>query len=182
MTTVNNDAYGEFLNPREVRLTRLLPAPIERVWTYLTDSEKRATWLASGPMDLRPGGKVELHFDHAKISGEAPPDDHRGSCGDSERHIIAVQPPNLLSFTWGASEVTFQLSTEANSTRLVLTHRRLESAEQAAGVSAGWHVHLAVLIARLSGQQPPAFWSTHSRLETYYAAQIEAMQEPLASA
>jgi len=177
MTTVNNDAYGEFINPRELRLTRLLPAPIERVWTYLTDSDKRATWLAPGSMDLRPGGKVELHFDHAALTGEETPADHPGNCGAVERHILQCDPPRLLSFTWGDSEVTFALTPEAQSTRLVLTHRRLESADQAAGVSAGWHVHIAYLIARLTGQQPPKLWPTHARLEKHYAAELAAMEE-----
>src|SRR5205814_4406784 len=40
-----------------VRLERMLPGPIERVWAYLTDSEKRKTWFASGIFDLRVGGK-----------------------------------------------------------------------------------------------------------------------------
>ena len=45
-----------------VRLERLLPGPIERVWAYLTESDKRATWFASGPFELRVGGKADLHF------------------------------------------------------------------------------------------------------------------------
>ena len=40
------------------RLERLLPGPIERVWAYVTESDKRATWLAGGEMELRVGGKV----------------------------------------------------------------------------------------------------------------------------
>ena len=36
-----DDEYGVALEDRTVRLERLLPGPIERVWTYLTDPEKR---------------------------------------------------------------------------------------------------------------------------------------------
>ena len=32
-----------------VRLERLLPGPIERVWAYLTEPDKRATWFAGSP-------------------------------------------------------------------------------------------------------------------------------------
>jgi len=38
-----------------VRLERLLPGPIERVWAYLTEADKRATWFAGGMFDLRVG-------------------------------------------------------------------------------------------------------------------------------
>ena len=34
--------YGELLDENTVRFERLLPGPIERVWSYLTEGEKRA--------------------------------------------------------------------------------------------------------------------------------------------
>ena len=43
-----NDEPGKFTGPAEVRLVRILPGPIERVWEYLTDSEKRARWFGGG--------------------------------------------------------------------------------------------------------------------------------------
>ena len=43
--------YPEVLSPTEIRFERLLPGPIENVWSYLTDSQKRGEWLASGPME-----------------------------------------------------------------------------------------------------------------------------------
>ena len=46
------DKYGVVIAPNTIRFERLLPGPIERVWAYLTESEKRAKWLASGAMDL----------------------------------------------------------------------------------------------------------------------------------
>ena len=49
--------YPEVLSPSEIRFQRLLPGPIETVWSYLTDARKRGEWLASGPMDLRVGGQ-----------------------------------------------------------------------------------------------------------------------------
>ena len=49
-------AYGTLSDDATLTLERLLPGSIDRVWAYLTDSDKRARWLASGPMELRPGG------------------------------------------------------------------------------------------------------------------------------
>ena len=60
--------YGTTPEPGTVRFERLLPGPIERLWAYLTDPEKRATWLAGGPMELRPGGRVELRFRNPDLS------------------------------------------------------------------------------------------------------------------
>ena len=56
------DDYGVVTEPGTVRIQRALPGPIERVWDYLTDSEKRGTWLAKGAMEPNVGGRVELHF------------------------------------------------------------------------------------------------------------------------
>ncbi len=64
--------------PGTVRLERVLHGPIERVWAYLTEPEKRAKWLAGGPMDLRVGGKVELMFAHHNQSAEPTPAPHKG--------------------------------------------------------------------------------------------------------
>jgi uncharacterized protein YndB with AHSA1/START domain len=62
--------YGVVTEARTVRLERVLPGPIERVWDYLTDSKKRGKRFASGPMDLRVGGEVEFRFHHADLSAE----------------------------------------------------------------------------------------------------------------
>jgi DNA-binding transcriptional ArsR family regulator len=49
--------YGVVTEPGTVRLERVLPGPIERVWAYLTESVQRRKWLAVGPMELRVGGR-----------------------------------------------------------------------------------------------------------------------------
>ena len=67
--------YGIVTEAGAVRFERLLPGPIERVWAYLTDPDKRGTWLAAGPMELRVGGQVELNFHHADLSAEKTPPD-----------------------------------------------------------------------------------------------------------
>ena len=60
--------YGVATEPGTVRLERVLPGPIERVWKYLTDSDLRAKWLASGDMDLQVGGRTELRFRNSELS------------------------------------------------------------------------------------------------------------------
>ena len=46
---VGNDRLGVVTAPRTVRIERILPGPVERVWAYLTESDKRKKWLAARP-------------------------------------------------------------------------------------------------------------------------------------
>lgn len=48
--------YGVVLDPTTLRFTRRLPASVQEVWAWLTDSDKRGRWLASGDMELTEGG------------------------------------------------------------------------------------------------------------------------------
>ncbi len=66
--------YGSIVAPGTVRFERVLPGPIERVWAHLTESEARGRWFASGPMELRVGGKVELFFQHTRLTDEPTPE------------------------------------------------------------------------------------------------------------
>ena len=65
--------HGTVLDPATIRFQRLLPADIETVWAYLTESDKRGQWLASGDMELRVGGGVTLRFLHNQLSSVDEP-------------------------------------------------------------------------------------------------------------
>jgi uncharacterized protein YndB with AHSA1/START domain len=171
--------YGVVTEPGTVRIQRVLPGPIERVWAYLTESEKRGTWLASGDMEPRVGGQVELHFRNSDLSshGEPPPEKYREhACGgSSDGRVTAWEPPRRLAYTWsGGSEVTFELTPRETDVVLVLTHRRLEHRDKVLSVAAGWHAHLDILSDRLAEREPRPFWPTHARLEEEYADRIPA--------
>jgi uncharacterized protein YndB with AHSA1/START domain len=172
-------ALGEFgvvSEARTLRIRRVLPGPIERVWAYLTESDKRGRWLAAGPMELRVGGRVELTFRNSELSAHAepPPDkykDHEGT--GFEGRITRCDPPRVLSYTWGKhSEVTFELSPQGEDVLLVLTHRRLPDRTAMVMVGSGWHAHLAILLDHLNDREPRPFWSTHGRLEAEYARRL----------
>jgi uncharacterized protein YndB with AHSA1/START domain len=157
-----------------VRLERMLPGPIERVWAYLTDAEKRKTWLASGVFDLRVGGKADLHFDHSNVTSEKYPEDKRPH--DCQGRITRIEPPRLLSFTFGAagpeSEVTFELEPRGKGVLLVITHVRIVDRKTMIGVASGWDAHVGILEDRLNGEPPRPFWSTHARLKKEYEARL----------
>ncbi len=175
------DDYGVLTAPDTLRIERELPGPIERVWEYLTDGEKRGTWLASGPMTLEIGGRVEHVFRNSELTrdDDAPPAKYAKYAGEARLvgRIVACEPPRLLSYTWGegegASEVRFELSPHGGKVRLVLTHRRLAARDERLSVAGGWHAHLDILAARLAGTEAPGFWRAHTRLESEYARRLE---------
>jgi uncharacterized protein YndB with AHSA1/START domain len=172
----SNDSYGQFNGPGEVRLVRTLPGPIERIWEYLTDPEKRARWFAGGPMDQRVGGKMRLDFHHKNLApDETPPEDHKchHEPGESMNGTVTrCEPPRLLAYTFGStgeSEVTFELTPQGREVLLVLTHSsRGGDVEFMDGFGAGWHTHLAHLEALLEGKPHPPFWPLHAKLSAEY--------------
>jgi len=174
--------YGVVTEPGTVRIERLLPGPIERVWAFLTESEKRKKWLAAGAMDLRVGGKVELIFQHANLSSEKTyPEKYKSmeSGIRMEGEITRCDPPHVLAFTWfdgpgGKSDVTFELTPRGKDVLLAVTHRKLSDRSAMLNVSAGWHVHLGILEDNLRGAEPRPFWTTHARLEAEYQRRIPA--------
>jgi uncharacterized protein YndB with AHSA1/START domain len=170
--------YGIDTEAGAVRFERLLPGPIERVWAYLTDPAKRATWLAAGPMELRVGGRVELNFHHADLSAEkTPPERYKNLEGGHTLlgQVTRCEPPRLLSYTWAEwGEVTFELTPRGKDVLLVLTHERPGEREAMVSVSGGWHAHLGILADNLDGREPRPFWSTHAKAATEYEKRIAA--------
>ncbi|HEX2254026.1 MAG TPA: SRPBCC family protein [Thermoanaerobaculia bacterium] len=179
MTTRNED-LGTSPAPGTLRIERLLPGPVERVWAYLTEGAKRGRWLASGELEPRAGGRLELRFHHADLSHEkTPPERFRSMEGGvtSQETVTHWEPPRRLRYTWGnqgaaASEVEFELEPRGDEVLLVLTHRRLRSREDMQGTAAGWHTHLGVLADVLAGREPRGFWSSHAGVEPEYAERL----------
>ncbi|HEV2546676.1 MAG TPA: SRPBCC family protein [Stellaceae bacterium] len=169
------DEHGTAIEPGAFRIERLLPGPIERIWTYLTDPKKRKKWFGAGPMELRAQGRVELRFRFSELTSERTPPGKDDSCEIPGR-ITQCDPPRLLSFTWGegadASEVTFELTPRGKKVLLVITHRRLGDLDAMANVASGWHAHLGLLDDHLAGREPRPFWTTKLRLEQEYRDQL----------
>lgn len=178
-----SDNHAVLVEPGTLRFERMLPGPVERVWACLTESDKRAKWLASGEMEQREGGTVEFKFYHSSLSRHtAPaPEQFKGAEeGQMTQHTVTrYEPPRVLSLTWGSgkdgpSEVTFELTPEGDQVRLVLTHRRLRDRKAMLAVGPGWHSHLAVLVDRLEGREPEAFWAIFSKARDEYEKRLPA--------
>lgn len=172
-------SLGTQTEPATLRVERILPAPVERVWAYLVDPEKRRNWLAGGSMAQAPGGVFELRFQHTELSGEEAPEHYAAyrKTHIQKSRVVHIEPPKLLTISWGsesdtASEVTFELSPKGEGTQLVLTHRRLPDRKETVSVASGWHAHLDVLDDVLHGRKPQGFWTNLSELEAAYEAHV----------
>ena len=173
--------YGVLTAPDTLRIERLLPGPIERVWQYLTESDKRATWLAEGSVEPRVGGKVDHTFRNSQLTpnDDTPPPKYSHCSGDIPMlgTVTAWEPLSLLSYIWNAgspeeSEVSFELAPHDGKVKLTVTHRRLTNANERLSVAGGWHTHLNILRDRLEGKTPQGFWKTHTRLEAEYTQRL----------
>lgn len=171
--------YGIRTAPDTVRVERLLPGPIERVWGYLTDPELRAQWFAGGAMELRVGGRIALQFHNSALTENDDPPPAKYAEYDDARMggtITACEPPRALAYTFGDGEapshVRFDLTPQGGQVLLVVTHTRLATREGMLSVAAGWHAHLNILRARMTGHAPDGLWRTHTRLEAEYAQRL----------
>ena len=171
-----NEQHGKFSGPTEVRIVRTLPGPIERVWEYLTQPDKRARWFCGGITEQRAGGRIEFNMVHKNIAPNETPPEKWAKVQDPgvtfDGRVLRCEPPKLLVFTFGSdeSEVTFELSPQGKDVVLVLTHRVRGAEEEAelTNYASGWHIHLAHLISQLDGTPRPAFWSLHTKLVGEY--------------
>ncbi|HXZ16108.1 MAG TPA: SRPBCC family protein [Roseiarcus sp.] len=168
------DDYGALIEPATVKIQRLLPGPVERVWAYLTESDLRRRWLAAGEMTLKVGAPFELVWRNDELTdppGERPPSfaaEHR-----ARAQITEVDPPRRLIMVWeGTGEVSFDLTPKDDKVLLTLVHRRVPDHKTLIGVSGGWHAHLDVLAAVLAGRKPDPFWPNMMRLRADYERRL----------
>jgi uncharacterized protein YndB with AHSA1/START domain len=170
------EAYGVLTEPATLKIQRLLPGPMERIWAYLTESELRRQWLASGQMEMKLGSSFEFVWRNDELMnspGQRPPgasEEHRMQC-----QITELDPPRKLSITWGSTGgVSFELEPAGSKVLLTLIHHRVSDRSILLNVSAGWHMHLDVLAARATGEEPEPFWDGWLRLKGEYDRRLPA--------
>lgn len=174
--TLQEPGFADVVDARTLVLRRRLPGPIERVWSYLTDSELRRQWLAAGEMATQPDTDFELVWRNDTLSASAAerPEgfgaESRATC-----RLAEIDPPHRLAFTWpDVGDVSIALRTDGNEVLLELTHRGVPDRAMALMVGAGWHAHLDILVARVGGTVAPSFWSSWLALRRAYEGRIPA--------
>ncbi len=133
----------------EVRKEITIDAPVERVWEYLVDKDKLASWMMNIEGDLALGETFRF---------TAPPNNKWD--GVIVCRVLEMAPPLRLAFTWDnnllehETRVTITLeATEDSGTRLTLVHDRWEGVtgdldERLREHSDGWSEHLEILLGK----------------------------------
>lgn len=154
--------------PDAIRLERMLDAPVETVWRYLTQADLREQWFMGGT-DAKPDSEFELLIDHDKLSDEDVPypESHAAHKGMAwHEKVLRFDPPRLLETTFQGGKggiVTYELFPEAGKTRLVLTHSGITSPTGFQDFGGGWTSHLVVLQEKLAGRSIKNFWELHAK-------------------
>ena len=176
MNQMNFDGYGQLIQPATLRIERLLPGTRERVWEYLTQSDLRRQWMAAGDMEEREGSSFELVWRNDELTD--PPGERPAGFGDEHRmlsRIVEYDPPRKLTITWsGSGNVSFELAQRGDDVLLTVIHRRLPDRSSLLMHAAGWHIHLDILAARMTGEKPETFWDGWNRLMTDYDQRLPA--------
>jgi uncharacterized protein YndB with AHSA1/START domain len=139
--------------PESIEREVLIEAPVELVWSIVTEPEHVGRWLSeSVEIDLRPGGAALFTWDEY---------------GAVRGRVERVEPPHVFAFSWvpepaksqevvegNSTLVEFRLSAEGESTRLRVVEsgfRRLDGSEEANAMCAeshlgGWSRELSHLL------------------------------------
>ena len=172
MTT--QDDYGVVTDDATLTLERLLPGPIDRIWSYLIDSDLRRQWLAAGAVEEKVGAPITLTWRNDNLA--CPPSQRpEGASAEHsmEAEVLELDAPHLLKISWGSTGgVTFKLEQQGDEVLLTLVHHRVADRTMLMNVAAGWHAHLAILAAVLRGTTPPPFWDEHARLKPIYEQRL----------
>ncbi|MBV8580208.1 MAG: SRPBCC family protein [Candidatus Eremiobacteraeota bacterium] len=159
--------FAARLDAHTIRFERDLPGPIERVWSYLTESDLRATWLAPGDIPSTVGTEFGGRWE-----GE---DGEPGGAFVFRTRVF--DPPHALEIDWvevtaasgtiSDSYVRFELTAQGDRVHLVLTHYALPPAAFPT-VGGGWHAHLDTLAAKLAGVEGPDADTRYEALKPEY--------------
>src|SRR6185436_9076952 len=115
-----NNLVGEKIENEElvVRIERIFNAPVEKVWSAITDINQMRAWYFPQLEDFKPEKRFETQFNVH----------HDGKDFMHLWKVNEVVPLRKISIEWmyagypGTSMVSFEIFPAADKTRLVLTH------------------------------------------------------------
>ena len=168
-------AYGTLSAPSTLTIQRVLPGPIERVWAYLTDSELRRQWLAAGEMEMKVGAPFELVWRNDELND--PPSRRPGASPRSSGCRAGSPSSTRRADSPSPGEQRRRLVRPRAEGRRGAAHPRpppLPDRATMTKIGAGWHMHLDILVARATGEEPAPFWDGWSRLQQEYDRRLPA--------
>jgi uncharacterized protein YndB with AHSA1/START domain len=141
-----------------VTFERHYAQPPSVVWRALTDPGEVSRWLDDAAIDLRIGGRFDIHFSDGEMHGV----------------IDELDPGRVLGYSWhegrdDVSHVRWELAGDESGTHMTLVHTRLAMTSRS-GFAAGWHHHLERLTTLLAGSDEAWSDARFSELMAEYEA------------
>jgi uncharacterized protein YndB with AHSA1/START domain len=152
------DRHGERW---QLRFTRELAYPAEKVWRAVTEPEHLDAWFPQRVVgEWRAGAPLAFE----SRDGEFPPFDGQ---------VLACEPPSLLEFRWGPDVIRFEIVPHAEPATGCTFRLFDEFGElgKAARDAAGWHTCLDVLENHLGGTAAP--WTSGERWGEVHPGYVE---------
>jgi uncharacterized protein YndB with AHSA1/START domain len=136
---------GRVIEEAAIRFERILPAPPDKAWTFLTEPARIAEWYGEGVIEPREGGKVELMGGHIRgvVTGWRP--------GEFFAHTWNVFAPGETRSAWPVTYLEFALKPDGGTSKLILTHRPIPAPVQPQ-TAMGWHTYLDMLDMAIRGE------------------------------
>ncbi|MGC1208974.1 MAG: SRPBCC family protein [Ornithinimicrobium sp.] len=130
---------------------RTYDAPIEDVWSAMTEPERIARWIGEVTGDPTTG--IVQFLMSEDVDGDP-----------SEVTIVACEPPHLLDIDIptpdGSWPLSIRLAPHESGTTLIFTHRLAEPFD-ATSIGPGWHFYLDRLGSTIAGDSPDQVWDDY---------------------
>ena len=124
----------------QLRFTRTLPHPQDKVWRAITEPEHLQAWFPDRVVgEWRVGAPLKFLSEY----------------GDHDGQVIAYEPPRLLEFRWGPDVIRLELAGDARGSTLTLIDT-IDELGKAARDAAGWDECLLRLDHHLAGTTAPS--------------------------
>lgn len=147
-------------------MERRLGHSVEKVWRAITDPTEMGHWFPSQvEIDFRVGGAIRFSGD-----SQAP---------DMEGRILELDPPRLITYTWGDSTLRFELvpneagpdGCEAAGCRMLFRHT-FDDPVSGASFAAGWTICFQNLERSLVGKPADVGLESWASLHDGFVAQF----------
>jgi uncharacterized protein YndB with AHSA1/START domain len=140
----------------QLRFTRELPHPAEKVWAAITEPAQLARWFPDTIVvdEWRVGATLRFESPELSFEGE----------------VQAVEPPSLLEFTWGPDTLRFEIVAAGDGCTLTLTDK-IDELGKAARDGAGWHTCLDQLEVAVAGAHQD--WKGSDRWREVHPGYVE---------
>ena len=151
------------LDGNDLILTRSFRAPIQDVWTSITDPASTARWFGHWEGDAGEGKTIRLKMTFEK--------------GDAwiQIHIDRCDRPNHLALTsksdYGSHSYEVRLEQDGETTVMTFVHH-LKDTKGVGEFGPGWEYYLDNLVASRANEKLPSFDDYYPSQKDYYVKQL----------